>query len=104
MLGGENVACAEFARTWHGTPMTIESARTLDIQSKQHARERALLSAFVPGLGQLAQHRFVAASIQFGTVASYLGGVLALGGQRALVLAVLWNIWSVIDAYRHEAD
>lgn len=84
--------------------MNIESARTLGIQSRQQARDRALLSAFVPGLGQLAQHRTVAASLQFGTVASYLGGVLAIGGRRALLLAVLWNLWSVIDAYRHEAD
>jgi hypothetical protein len=84
--------------------MTFESPRTVSVQSKEHARDRALLSAFVPGLGQFAQHRFVAASVQFGTVASYLAGALAFGGRRALLLALLWNVWSVIDAFRHEAD
>jgi len=84
--------------------MTVESAHNLSVQSKDRAKERALLSAFVPGLGQVAQRRFVAASIQFGTVATYLGGALAVGGRRALLLAILWNIWSAIDAFRHEAD
>ena len=84
--------------------MKVESPHNLSVQSKDRAKERAFLSAFVPGLGQVAQRRFVAASIQFGTVATYLGGTIAVGGRRALLLAILWNIWSVIDAFRHEAD
>ena len=74
------------------------------LQHREHPSGRALLSALVPGLGQLAQRRFLAASVQFGTVATYLVGALAVGGRRALVLAVIWNVWSVVDAYRHEAD
>jgi hypothetical protein len=50
------------------------------------------------------QRRFGAAGAQFGTVAAYLVGALAVGGHRALLFALLWNAWSVIDAYRHEAD
>lgn len=84
--------------------MTVESANILSAQSKKRARERALCSALVPGLGQLVQDRLAAASVQFGTVAAYLAGTFAFGGRRALLLAVLWNAWSVIDAYRHEGD
>jgi hypothetical protein len=50
------------------------------------------------------QRRFGAAAVQFGTVAVYFAGALSLGGRRALLLAVAWNIWSVIDAYRHKLD
>jgi len=82
----------------------LNAEKTRSDRTTRAARERALLSAVVPGLGQLAQRRFVAASAQFGTVASYLAGALAVDGRRALLLAVLWNVWSVIDAYRHEAD
>ena len=59
----------------------------------------ALLSAFVPGLGQLAQRRFFTAALQFGTVAAYLAAAYAAGGGRVLWLAVLWNTWSTVDAY-----
>lgn len=58
----------------------------------------------MPGLGQLAQRRWGAALVQFGTVAAYVVAALGLGGRRALLLALLWNLWSVLDAYRHEAD
>jgi hypothetical protein len=64
----------------------------------------AALSALVPGLGQLAQGRLGAALVQFGTVAIYVGAVVAEGRQRAYFVALLWNLWSIIDAYRHEAD
>jgi hypothetical protein len=35
-----------------------------------------------PGLGQLAQRRFLTAGVQFATVATYLTGAFALGGRR----------------------
>ena len=59
----------------------------------------ALLSVLVPGLGQLAQRRPLTAALQFGTVVAYLGSAYALGGSRALWLAVLWNGWSAVEAW-----
>src|SRR4051812_19538120 len=78
------------------------AAATSTSKRREHPSGRALLSLLVPGLGQLAQHRFVAASVQFGTVAAYLVTALAIGSGWSLLLAVFWNLWSVIDAYRHE--
>jgi len=31
-------------------------------------------------------------------------GALGIGGRGALLLALVWNLWSVVDAYRHDAD
>jgi TM2 domain-containing membrane protein YozV len=59
----------------------------------------AAMSLLVPGLGQLMQHRPVAAALQFATVGSYVVTAYALGGGRALWLALLWNTWSAVDAY-----
>jgi len=67
-------------------------------------RQHALLSAFIPGLGQLIQRRFGAAVIQFGTVTAYLIAAFGLGERRAMLFALFWNVWSVVDAYRHESD
>ena len=80
--------------------MLIESSSSSTSTPWKHAG----LSALVPGLGQFAQRRFGAAAFQFGTVVAYLLGALGLGGGRALVLGLAWNVWSVIDAYRHDAD
>ena len=73
-------------------------------ERRSRAIDRAALSLFVPGLGQAAQHRYVDAALQFGTVATYVVGVVSLGGGRAMLLALLWNAWSVVDAFRHDAD
>jgi hypothetical protein len=82
----------------------IESSRDGVIERNQRAGRDALLSALVPGLGQAMQRRFGAAVIQFGTVSAYVAGALSLGGRRSLLLALLWNAWSIIDAYRHDGD
>jgi TM2 domain-containing membrane protein YozV len=66
------------------------------------AVERAVLSLVVPGLGQFAQGRFLTGAGQLGTVLTYATTALALGGGRALLLAITWNIWSAVDAYRAE--
>ncbi len=59
------------------------------------------LSLVVPGLGQLAQGRAVAAAIQFGTVVGYtVAAWIGLGG-RAWLIAFAWNVWSAVDAYCH---
>ena len=63
-----------------------------------------LLSALVPGLGQLAQRRWVPALVQGATVATYLGGAFLAGGEHAYWLALGWNAWSAIDAYWHGRD
>ena len=59
------------------------------------------LSVLLPGAGQLAQRRFVAATIQGATVGTYLVAAASVGGGRALWLALAWNVWSAIDAYWH---
>lgn len=69
-----------------------------------NALQHAGMSILVPGLGQLAQRRFGAAIIQFGTVATYLGIASYLGGGRTLLVALCWNVWSVLDAYGHDHD
>jgi hypothetical protein len=82
--------------TPNGSPVTVVATRA-------QAAERAISSLLLPGLGQFAQRRFIAGASQLGTVLAY--GVTALafgGGGRALVLAIAWNVWSAIDAYRHE--
>lgn len=61
----------------------------------------SLLSLLVPGAGQLAQGRFLAAAVQAATVGTYLAAAMSLGGGRSLWLAVAWNAWSAIDAYWH---
>ena len=63
--------------------------------------QRACESAIIPGLGQLRQGRYATAIVQFGTVAAYLVAAGSLGGRRAMLLALLWNVWSIIDAARH---
>jgi hypothetical protein len=72
------------------------------IDDRHHASERALLSLVVPGLGQIAQRRFLVGAAQLGTVVAYAVSAFALGGRQALLLAVAWNVWSAIDAYRHD--
>jgi hypothetical protein len=84
--------------------MQLQSSHVETLERGERAGEHALLSAFIPGLGQLVQRRFGTAVIQFSTVAAYLVGALGLGGRRALLIALCWNVWSAIDAYRHEAD
>jgi hypothetical protein len=84
--------------------MTIEATQLEARRHRERAIEHAGLSALVPGLGQLAQGRVGSALVQFGTVAAYVVGTLGLGGRRALLFALAWNLWSVIDAYRREAD
>ncbi|HTJ22697.1 MAG TPA: hypothetical protein VL383_09905 [Gemmatimonadaceae bacterium] len=42
--------------------------------------------------------------MQFGTVAAYAAAAIASGNPRALWIAVAWNVWSAVDAYRQERD
>lgn len=74
----------------------------------ERLRERAFYHAWfsllIPGLGQFAQRRFRAASIHLGTVTAYVACTIALGNHRALLGALVWNLWSVLDAYRHRSD
>ena len=71
---------------------------------RARAVSHAACSALVPGLGQLVQRRFGAAAAQFGTVAAYAALALGSGSTRALWIALAWNAWSAIDAYRRERD
>jgi hypothetical protein len=84
--------------------MKIESVEVEQRERHDQAIQHAWYSAVVPGLGQVAQHRYGAAFVQFGTAITYLVGAFGLGGRRALLLALFWNVWSIIDASRHEPD
>jgi len=92
---------AELPAASHGPPPSLAA----DQPSRWGPGEYALLSALLPGAGQVAQRRWGTAAVQAVTVVSYLVGALALGGgDRALWLAFAWNVWSAIDAYRHAPD
>src|SRR6185437_336686 len=56
-----------------------------------------LASALVPGLGQLAQRRYGTALLHFCSVTAYAGAAL-YGGHLWSGGALLFNVWSVIDA------
>jgi hypothetical protein len=58
----------------------------------------------IPGLGQLSQGRWLAALMQFGTVAAYATVALATGGRRAALVALLWNAGSAVDAWWFERN
>ena len=64
--------------------------------------DAAVLSALLPGAGQVAQGRLGMAVIQGATVAGYAAAALAAGGGEALWIALAWNVWSAVDAYRSE--
>jgi hypothetical protein len=68
------------------------------------ATEAALASGFIPGVGQLLQGRYLAAAVHFSTVATYLVVGAEFGLRRALFAALAWNVYSIIDAYRHRLD
>jgi hypothetical protein len=77
----------------------------MDQSTRWGPGEYALLSVLMPGAGQVAQKRWWTALVQSGTVVGYLVGALALGaGNRALWLALAWNVWSSIDAYWRAPD
>ena len=59
------------------------------------------LSMVIPGAGQIAQRLYVSAAIQTATVCFYMIVASAGGGGRALFLALVWNLYSAVDAYRH---
>jgi hypothetical protein len=84
-------------------PVQENATDVIARERREGAVGRASLSLLLPGLGQCAQGRYVDAALQFGTVAAYVGGVFfGLGGGRALLFALLWNAWSVVDAFRTE--
>ena len=72
--------------------------------SREKAIASASASALIPGLGQLLQRRFGAAFLQFGTVVTYLVASGSVHGGRAWLLALFWNLWSVVDAYRYSTN
>jgi hypothetical protein len=79
-----------------------EESRVLVVASRGEAGQRAILSLLLPGLGQFAQHRFLAGAGQLGTVVAYVTTAAALGSGPALLLAIGWNIFSAVDAHRHD--
>ncbi len=65
--------------------------------SRLSATSAAVASAFVPGAGQFMQRRYGTGLLHFGTVTAYV--VMALStGRLWLTVAVVFNVWSVIDA------
>jgi len=84
--------------------MTGESTQLEFRKHRERAVRHAGYSVLVPGLGQIAQRRFSAALLQFGTAVAYTTAAIGLGNPRAGLVGLAWNIWSVVDAYRHEPD
>lgn len=70
----------------------------------RRARTEALASGFIPGVGQLLQHRPLAAVVQFTTVVAYVVIGTQLGLRHAMLFGFAWNCYSVIDAYRYRSD
>ena len=68
------------------------------------AKTAALASAFIPGAGQLVQGRYLAAVVQFITVLAYLVIGSATGLPYPMRYALVWNCYSVFDAYRYRID
>jgi hypothetical protein len=54
-------------------------------------------SALIPGLGQVAQRRYGTALLHFCSVTAYAAAAL-YGGHLWSGGALLFNVWSVIDA------
>jgi hypothetical protein len=79
-----------------------EKSPTAELTAHAPRTERWLLSFIIPGFGQLAQRRYFTAAGQIGTVLAYGVTAMALGDGRAALFAIAWNIWSAIDAYRHD--
>ena len=79
-----------------------EESRVPVVASRGEAGQRAILSLLLPGLGQFAQHRFLAGAGQLGTVVAYVTTAAVLGSGPALLLAIGWNVFSAVDAYRHD--
>jgi len=101
-MDGLHTAVERERQTATNMDRTPAKSRPAIIAPLAPAVERAILSLVVPGLGQFAQRRFVAGAGQLGTVIAYSATALALGGGQALLLAIGWNVWSAVDAYRHD--
>jgi hypothetical protein len=54
-------------------------------------------SAFVPGLGQLLQHRYATAALHFCSVGAYAIAAFRVGGGWWSLGALIFNAWSVLD-------
>jgi len=84
--------------------MTVEPTQLGLRRHHECAVRHAGYSVLVPGLGQLAQRRFGAALLQFGTAVAYTTAAIGLGNPRAALVGLALNLWSVVDAYRREPD
>jgi len=90
-----------------GVTQPPRSAMIQDRSRSVSARSRsteALASGFIPGVGQLLQGRRLAAAVQFTTVVGYVVIGSAVGLRHAMLFGLVWNCYSVIDAYRYHAD
>jgi hypothetical protein len=81
-----------------------EENQAIPTVMQRRAFEHATMSVLVPGLGQLAQRRPLTGVVQFATVAGYVIAALSLDRGQAAWLALVWNAWSAVDAYRHSRD
>jgi len=82
----------------------MDESHSDSVMVQRRGVERAALSVLVPGLGQFAQGRMLSGIVQLATVVGYVVAALSIGGGPAAWLAGVWNVWSAVDAYRHEQD
>lgn len=61
----------------------------------------ATMSAMIPGLGQWGQKRRFIGALQLGTVLASVATAMATENPGAAFLALAWNVWSSVDAFRH---
>ena len=83
---------------------TIGANETSQSRTRWSPASYGLLSVLLPGAGQVAQRRFIAAVVQLATVGGYLILASGVGGGRAYLWALAWNAWSAFDAYRSASD
>jgi hypothetical protein len=61
----------------------------------------ATMSALIPGLGQWQQGRRLIGALQLATVLGYVAAAVVTESGRAAWLALAWNVWSSVDAFRY---
>jgi hypothetical protein len=60
--------------------------------------DAAVGSLLVPGLGQLLQRRYLTAALHAASVGAYLISAYKYGGRGWMLGALVFNLWSVLDA------
>jgi hypothetical protein len=79
-----------------------QPVRLMNLTSSEPPDEvaHATMSAVIPGLGQWHQGRRLVGALQLATVLGYVTAAVVTESGRAAWLALAWNVWSSLDAFR----